>query len=435
MSTNAQSAPTAGGGPWLSIVGIGEDGPAGLGKTALGAIAAAEWVFGARRHLELLPTHLDGQGAQQRREPWPQPFDLAFERVFSLRGSAVCVLASGDPMWFGAGAKLAARLAPGEYRVLPALSSTQLAAARLGWPLQDATVLRPVSADPPLAPELALTRVRLHLADGARLLILSADARTPGLLAELLRGDGWGASVLTVFERLGGPAERRREAAADHWAESDIDPLNLIAVVCRAPAGWRPRPRRTALPDDAFSHDGQLTKRDVRALTLSRLAPGPGELLWDVGAGCGSIGIEWMRSEDGCRALAIEPDAGRRGMIAHNAAALGVPELVVVAGRAPDALADLPAPDAVFIGGGLTAAGIAERCWAALRPGGRLVANAVTLQSEAALAALRAEIGGALTRVQAADAAPLGRFDGWRPAMPITILAATKPGDESLVET
>jgi precorrin-6Y C5,15-methyltransferase (decarboxylating) len=338
-------------------------------------------------------------------------------------------------MWFGAGAKLAARLAPGEYRVLPALSSAQLAAARLGWPLQDVTVLRPVCSDPPLAPELALTRVRLHLAGGARLLILSADAHTPELLAELLRGDGWGGSALTVFERLGGPAERRREAAADHWTETDIDPLNLIAVQCRAPAGWRPRPRRTALPDDAYAHDGQLTKRDVRALTLSRLAPGPGELLWDVGAGCGSIGIEWMRSEDGCRALAIEPDAGRRDLIAQNAAALGVPELAVVAGRAPGALADLPTPDAVFIGGGLTTAGVAERCWAALHPGGRLVASAVTVQSEAALTALRAAIGGALTRVQVADAAPLGRFDAWRPAMPITILAATKPGDERLVET
>lgn len=428
MSTNAQSAPTTASQPWLSIVGIGEDGLSGLGADAEGAIAAAAVVFGARRHLALLPARLPGQRAHQRREPWPQPFDLAFEHVLGLRGTPVCVLASGDPLWFGAGARLAARLAPGEYRVLPALSSAQLAAARLGWPLQAATVLRPVCADPPLAPAAALARVRLHLADGARLLILSADAHTPGLLAALLRADGWGASLLTVLERLGGPAERRIEATAQAWPEADVDPLNLIAVHCRAPADWVPRPRRCALPDDAFSHDGQLTKRDVRALSLSRLAPGPGELLWDVGAGCGSVGIEWLRAEDGCRAIAIEPDAARRALIVRNAAALGVPELLVVAGRAPAALADLPAPDAVFIGGGLTTAGVAERCWAALRPGGRLVANAVTVQSEAALAALRAQLGGTLTRIQVADAAPLGRFDAWRPAMPITMLAAIKGG-------
>jgi precorrin-6Y C5,15-methyltransferase (decarboxylating) len=436
---NADSSPPLGpqteASPWLSIVGIGEDGLAGLGAAALDALAAADVVFGARRHLALLeqalPAPVAARAIGQRRVPWPQPFDLAFEQVLALRGMPVCVLASGDPMWFGAGAKLAARLTPGEYRVLPVLSSAQLAAARLGWPLQAVSVVRPVCADPPLAPELALTRVRLHLADGARLLILSADAQTPVMLAELLRVDGWGASVLTVFERLGGPAERRIEATADRWAESDIDPLNLIAVECRAPAGWLPRSRRCALPDNVYTHDGQLTKHNVRALTLSRLAPGPGELLWDVGAGCGSIGIEWMRAEDSCRAVAIEPDAKRRGMIAQNAAALGVPELVVVAGRAPQALAELPTPDAVFIGGGLTTADVAARCWAALRPGGRLVANAVTVQSEAALAALRAEIGGTMTRVQVAEAIPLGRFDGWRPAMPITILAAIKPEDQA----
>ncbi|WP_295879888.1 precorrin-6y C5,15-methyltransferase (decarboxylating) subunit CbiE [uncultured Thiohalocapsa sp.] len=428
---NAQSSATAGPRParppWLSIVGIGEDGLDGLGDPARAVLAAAEVVFGARRHLDLLPACLTGQCRAQRREPWPQPFDLAFERVMALRGRPVCVLASGDPLWFGAGARLAARLDAGEYLVLPALSSAQLAAARLGWPLQDMTLIRPVSADPPLAPEVALARVRLHLADDAKLLILSADARTPGLLANLLRGDGWGGSRMTVFERLGGPAERRLEASADDWAGPDIDPLNLIALHCRAPAGWVPRPRRCSLPDDVFRHDGQLTKRDVRALSLSRLAPQPGALLWDVGAGCGSIGIEWMRAADGCRALALEPDGHRRELIRQNAAALGVPELVVVAARAPEALADLPTPDAVFIGGGLTTPGVAEGCWAALRPGGRLVANAVTMQSEVALAALRAEIGGELTRVQLADAAPLGRFDGWRPAMPITIFAAIKP--------
>ena len=411
--------------PWLSIVGFGEDGLAGLGAAGLRAIAAAAVVFGAKRHLALLPERLDGQCEHQCREPWPQPFDVAFERVLALRGTPVCVLASGDPMWFGAGAKLAERLQPGEYRVLPAVSSASLAAARLGWPLHEVRVLRPV------APErlIGLARVRLHLADGMRLIVLSADQETPGLLAALLRGDGYGASRLAVFERLGGPAERRIDATADTWAEQGIDPLNLIAVHCRAldrSAGAPTWARRCALPDDAFTHDGQLTKRDVRAVTLSRLAPRPGELLWDVGAGCGSIGIEWMRADDGCRAIAIERDAKRRDMIGQNAAALGVPDLRIVAGRAPVALAGLPAPNAVFIGGGLTAPSVAERCWAALRPGGRLVANAVTLQSEAALVALRAQIGGELTRVQVARAEALGRFDGWHQAMPVTVLVAVK---------
>ncbi len=432
---NAQSpspsAAGAGNAPWLSIVGLGEDGFDGLGEASLHAIAAAEVVFGARRHLALLeqapPAQLSRRAARQQRQAWPQPFDLAFQRVLALRGTPVCVLASGDPMWFGAGAKLAARLAPGEYQVLPALSSAQLAAARLGWPLQDVRVLRPVCADPPLTPETALARVRLYLADGVRLIVLSADARTPGLLADLLQRDGWGASTMTVFERLGGAAERRITATAASWCEPDIDPLNLVALHCRAPADWTPLPRRCALPDAAYRHDGQLTKRDVRGLTLSRLAPQPGERLWDVGAGCGSIGIEWLRAEDGCRAIAIEPDAERRALIRQNATALGVPELVLVAGRAPEALADLAPPDAVFIGGGLTVPGVVQHCWQVLRPGGRLVANAVTVQTEAMLAALREELGGALTRLQLTEAAPLGRFDGWRPALPITIFAATKP--------
>ena len=432
MSINPQSGPLAAVGsaaaPWLSIVGIGEDGLAGLGAAAHRAIASAEVVFGASRHLALLEQQALAAPARpgQRREAWPQPFDVAFERVLVLRGTPVCVLASGDPMWFGAGAKLAERLAPGEYLVLPAVSSAALAAARLGWPLQDVRVLRPV------APErmLGLARLRLHLADGVRLIVLSADAATPGQLAELLRDDGYGASTMTVFERLGGPAERRIEASAEAWSDAEIDQLNLIALQCRAAeptTGPPARARRAALPDDAFTHDGQLTKRDLRAVTLSRLAPRPGELLWDVGAGCGSIGIEWMRADDGCRVIAVEPDAGRRDLIRQNAVALGVPDLEIVAGRAPEALDGLPAPNAVFIGGGLTASGVAERCWAALRPGGRLVANAVTLQSEVTLVALRERIGGELTRVQLAVAAPLGRFDGWRHAMPVTILAANKP--------
>jgi precorrin-6Y C5,15-methyltransferase (decarboxylating) len=405
--------------PWLTIVGIGEDGLAGLAEPARRALNEAVVVFAAARHLELLRPPPDGQ----RREPWPRPFDTAFERVLALRGEPVCVLASGDPMWFGAGSRLAECLDPGEYRVLPAVSSAALAAARLGWAIQDVAVLRPVAPDR----MLGLARVRLHLADGARLILLSADRETPALLAAMLRGDGYGASRMTVFECLGGPAEQRIEDTAAAWSDSPMDQLNLVALECVAAPEVPRLSRRVALPDQAFLHDGQLTKRDVRAVTLSRLAPLPGELLWDVGAGCGGICIEWCRAGDGCRAVAVEPNADRRGLIAHNAAALGVPDIELIAGAAPDALEGLAEPDAVFIGGGLTAPGVAERCWAALRPGGRLVANAVTLETEQALMTLRARIGGELTRIQVSDAAPLGRFETWRPALPVTILTAAKP--------
>lgn len=399
--------------PWLTIVGIGEEGLAGLGDEARRAIAEAVVLFGGKRHLALTPVR-----PGQERIQWPHPFATAYELLLQRRGTPVCVLASGDPMWFGIGGSLGQRLAAEEMRVLPAVSSISLAAARMGWALQEVRVLpahgRPIDA------------VRLHLGQGVRLLLLSADGQTPNRLAALLDTSGYGESRLWVFERLGGPAERRIEGRASQWPPVDCDPLNLIAVECRAGAGCQPLSRRCTLADDAFRHDGQLTKRDIRAATLARLAPMPGELLWDVGAGCGSIGIEWMRADRGCRTLAIEPDASRGLLIEQNRLALGVPDLVLVAGRAPEALAGLEPPDAVFIGGGLTADGVAAACWEALRPGGRLVANAVTVQSEAFLAQLRGRIGGELTRLSVAHAEPLGRFDGWRTAMPVTILTAFK---------
>lgn len=398
---------------WLSIVGIGEDGLAGLGEEARRVLDEARVLFGGERHLGLIPERAD-----QQRLPWPSPFSAAYARVLAHRGHPVCVLASGDPMLFGIGGRLAEHLPPEEMRVLPAPSSVSLAAARMGWAVQDVRLV-PAHGRP-------LERVHLYLAPGARLLVLSADGRTPGQLAALLTARGFGDSRLTLFERLGGPAERRLEGHAARWPQEPCAALNLIAVDCRAGPEARPLSRRCGLPDDAYAHDGQLTKRDLRAATLARLAPLPGELLWDVGAGCGSIGIEWMRADGGCRAIAIEPDAARRALIEHNRAALGVPDLVLIAGRAPGALEGLEPPDAVFIGGGLTTEGVAEGCWAALKPGGRLVANAVTLQSEAYLVDLRGRIGGELTRISVAHAAPLGRFDGWRAAMPVTLLVAVK---------
>lgn len=407
---------------WLTVVGIGEDGLSGLGCEARAAIEAAALVFGGKRHLALLPA----QTGQQHR-PWPRPFARAYDQVLAHRGELVCVLASGDPMFYGIGSQLAERLPLDELRVLPAPSSTSLAAARLGWPLQQVRVV-PAHGRP-------LARVALYLAEGTRLLVLSADSETPAALARLLVARGYGASQLSVFGRLGGAEETRRDGVAACWLgnTSDVDRaapdpmLNLVAVHCHADPGTRPLSRRSALPDTAFEHDGQLTKRDVRALTLARLAPQPGELLWDVGAGCGSIGIEWLRAESSCRAIAIESRPERCGFIERNRDRLGVPELELIAGQAPVALAGLATPDAIFIGGGLTVDDLVEQCWQALRPGGRLVANAVTLQTESALVAWRERIGGELTRVSVAQAEPLGRFDGWRTARPITLLSVEKP--------
>lgn len=397
---------------WLTVVGIGEDGYAGLGKAARRALLAAEQIVGAPRQLELLPPCI-----RAARQSWPSPFSLA--PVLERRGNAVCVLASGDPMLFGVGASLARQVADGEMQVLPAPSSYSLAAARLGWPLQEVTLLSVV------ARPLAALHAQIHA--GQRLLILCNDGSSPAAIAALLRARGFGPSRLTVLEHLGGPLERRIDGLAESWSIDEVAALNLLAVECLADADAVRLPLTCGLPDEAYRHDGQLTKRDVRAITLARLAPTPGELLWDVGAGCGSIGIEWMRAHPSCRAIAIEADDGRQQLIQHNRDALGVPALQLVAGAAPQALAGLEPPEAIFIGGGVTVAGVLEQCWQALKPGGRLIANAVTLQSEARLVAFREQHGGELTRISVAQAQPLGDFDTWRSALPITMLQVRKP--------
>jgi precorrin-6Y C5,15-methyltransferase (decarboxylating) len=397
---------------WLTLVGIGEDGYAGLGEAARQALGEAQWLVGSARQLALLPADLPGQA-----ELWPSPFSL--EAVLARRGTPVCVLASGDPLFYGVGASLARQLPAAELRVFSSPSSVSLAAARLGWPLQEVTVLSLV------ARPLAALQALLH--PGARLLLLSNDGASPAAVAELLRERGFGPSRLTMLEHLGGASERRIDGLASDWALPRAAELNLLAVECVAGADARLLPLTPGLRDELYQHDGQLTKRDVRAITLARLAPQPGELLWDVGAGCGSIGIEWMRAHPACRALAIEADAGRQAHIQYNRDALGVPGLQLVAGRAPEALVDLAAPDAIFIGGGVTVPGVLEQCWASLKPGGRLVANAVTLQSEAALVAWREQVGGELTRISVAQAQPLGGFDTWRSALPITLLEVRKP--------
>ncbi|WP_223594007.1 precorrin-6y C5,15-methyltransferase (decarboxylating) subunit CbiE [Pseudomonas sp. A-R-19] len=400
--------------PWLTVVGIGEDGFKGLGKNARHALLNASRIIGGQRQLDLLPACIRGE-----RQLWPSPFTL--EAILTRRGDPVCVLASGDPMFFGVGASLARQLPAAEMLTLPAPSSCSLAAARMGWPLQDVVTLsvvaRPVAA------------LNAHLSSGVRLLVLSNDGRSPAAIAALLRERGFGPSRLTVLEHLGGEAERRVDGMASGWDDALIADLNLIAIECIAEPNTLRLSRLAGLPDSAFQHDGQLTKRDVRAITLARLAPVPGELLWDVGAGSGSIGIEWMRAHPSCRALAIEADAGRQALIEHNRDALGVPGLQLVRGSAPQALAGLERPDAIFIGGGVTREGVLDTCWAELKPGGRLIANAVTLQSEMTLMTWREQHGGELTRIHIAQAQPLGDFDTWRQALPITLLDVTKPFD------
>eukprot|EP01133_Synstelium_polycarpum_P000910 gene910-1033_t len=398
--------------PWLTVVGIGEDGFKGLGRNARHALLRASRIVGGQRQLDLLPVCIRGE-----RQVWPSPFSL--EPVLARLGEAVCVLASGDPMFYGVGASLARQVPADELLILPAPSSVSLAAARLGWPLQEVVTLSVVAR--PMA------ALNAHLASGVRLLVLSNDGQSPAAIATQLAERGFGASRLSVFEHLGGPDERRIDGIARDWPGEPIAALNLLAIDCVADANTARLSRLAGLPDSAFRHDGQLTKRDVRAMTLARLAPMPGELLWDVGAGSGSIGIEWMRAQPSCRALAIEADEGRQLLIEHNRDALGVPGLQLIRGTAPHALNGLEAPDAIFIGGGVTRDGVLDTCWQHLRPGGRLLANAVTLQSEMTLMAWREQHGGELTRIHVAQAQPLGGFDTWRQALPITLLEVIKP--------
>jgi len=397
--------------PWLTVVGIGEDGWRGLSRHARQALLAADTIFGAARHLALLPARIGGE-----RRAWPTPFTIA--PVLEHRRERVCVLASGDPMMFGVGTTFARELAAGEFCVVPAPSSLSFAAARLHWALQDGAVVslvgRPVAA------------VEMQLHPGARIFVLGSDASSPAKVAELLTKRGFGASRLSVFEHLGGEQERRFDEVASAWQARDVAALNLVAIECVAENHALRLPLTPGLPDDAYQHDGQLTKRDVRAITLSRLAPEPGELLWDVGAGCGSIGIEWMRSHSSCRAIAIEADSQRQRLIEHNRDALGVPGLQLIEGEAPGALTGLPQPDAIFIGGGVTAPDMLDTCWSHLKKGGRMIVNAVTIQSEATLIAWRALHGGEMTRIGVAHAQPLGAFDTWRQALPITLLHSVK---------
>lgn len=397
---------------WLGIVGIGEDGAEGLSPLARRMIEAAAAVFGGRRHLALAAPHVKGEAVE-----WPSPFTI--EPLLARRGTPTVVLASGDPFLFGVGNVIARHVPPAEYVALPATSAFSLAASRLGWPLAEVTMLSLHGR--------SIDLVRPHLFPGARILALTSDAAAPTAIAALLCGSGFGPSRLFLLEAMGGADERMRDSRAASFAMEAINPLNTLAIAVEAEPGARILPRAAGLDDALFETDGQITKREIRALTLSALAPRPGECLVDIGAGSGSVAIEWMLADRRCRAIAIEPRGDRAARIRANAAAFGVPGLDVVEGAAPDALAGVSEPDAVFVGGGLSRPGVLAAALDLVRAGGRLVANAVTLETERVLLGVHEERGGRLIRIAIDRAAPLAGMTAWEPARPVLQWSWTKP--------
>jgi precorrin-6Y C5,15-methyltransferase (decarboxylating) len=399
--------------PWLNVIGIGDAGLASLSATARAIVEAGEVLVGGERHLAMVPEHM---GERLR---WRRPLEATLDDLEALRGRRVVVLASGDPMWFGVGELLVRRFAFSELRVLPAPSAFSLVCARLGWPLAEVACLSTHSR--PLA------SVRRHIAPGVRLIVLSRDGATADAIAHMLVEAGFGPSRLWVFEHLDGSAERSAEGIAASWPATEFASLNTVAIECIADPAAAIQARTPGLPDEAFESDGLLTKREVRAATLARLMPCARQRLWDVGAGSGAIAIEWLRAAEGAGAIAVEQDPARCATIARNAERLGTPELTVVQARAPDCLAGLAAPDAVFVGGGVGAPAMLETCWRMLRPGGRLVANVVTVQGEHRLLTWQAANGGELLRIEVARLDQLGSYHTWRPLLPVTQLAAHKP--------
>ncbi len=399
--------------PWLTILGITDRGIDSLTPTAQTLLTQAHLIVGGDRHLKDLP-------AETKTLRWSSPIQTSIDELLTHRGTPVCILASGDPLCYGIATTLLKQIPFEEMQIIPHLSAFTLATARLGWSTPEVETLSLCGRSPDL--------LRAALYPNAKILILSADRTTPHKVVDLLNQSGYGETEITILEHLGGPQERQFTQRAHPWTVPDCAPLNTIALHCPPQSNLSilnsqfsiPTSRLPGLPDTLYHHDGQLTKAEIRSLTLCALAPYPGALLWDVGEGCGSIGIEWMRTHPRCHAIAIESNADRLVSIAHNAQNLGVPNLQIIAGRAPDALVNLPQPDVIFIGGGLTRSGVFDACWNALSPGGRVVANGVTLESEAKLFALQQQYGGKLTRVMIQRAEPIGTFLGWKSLSPIT---------------
>lgn len=386
----------------IVVVGVGADGMAGLASSSRSELQCARVVYGSARQLALLDSTVTAE-----RRPWPSPMLPALRSL----GDDVHVVASGDPLLHGIGTTLIRMYGPERVRVVPHVSSVTLACARMGWGTADVEVISLVTA----APHTAVRR-------GGRAVVLSRDAGTPAELAALLVASGRGASRMSVFEQLGGPAERRHCLSADEWdaaPPSGVDDLNVVAV------DYLPDERVWFAPDSAFEHDGQLTKHGIRAVTLAALSPRPGEVLWDVGAGSGSIAIAWAGSLSGCAAVAFERDDVRRGRIRRNVTAFGV--RVDVRGAAPSGFDGAADPSAVFVGGGITEPGVLDGCLDRLPRGGRLVANVVTAESELLVMQRYSSLGGELRRFQHYAGEPLGAFTGWRPAMPITQWVVRKP--------
>ena len=397
---------------WLTIIGVGDDGLESLSEKSHAILRHASLIVAPDRMLS------SDDYPQAEVHLWSAGFETVMELLRERRGTPVTVIATGDPMHFGIGATLAKFFGADEMLVVPSLSAFSLAAARLGWALQDVDCISIHGRSP--------ARLANFLSPNRRILALTSNAATVREAAEILAANGYGASKLTVLEHIGGASERRVPLNVENAKRHRGADFNTLAIECVADLDVRVLPSVPGLPDDAFQHDGQLTKQEVRAASLAALAPFPNAILWDVGAGCGSISIEWLRAARGTRAFAIEDNATRRAMMVHNSIALGVPDLKIIEGRAPHALVGLAQPDAIFIGGGVTEPGLFEVCFEALKPGGRLVANVVTVEGEMKLIAYAQTLGGQLSRIAVSRAEAVGKFMAFKPMMPVTMLTIIK---------
>ncbi len=410
---------------WLCVIGIGEDGWDDLSADARDLLYESEIVLGGERHLKMLPKDWEGE-----RIVWSSPIREAVSKIVSWRPEdsasvqKVAIMASGDPLCYGIATKLLRHLPIEEIWIKPALTTFSLMCSRIGWSLPDVETLT-IHGRP-------LEMLHPFVQPGAKLLVLSKGEESPEQAAKLLCERGFGKSIITVLEHLGGRKERQFSGPADSWNHPEGAALNAMAIECIPESNATILSRIPGLPDEAFFHDGQLTKREIRAVSLSRLMPVVDQVLWDVGAGCGSVAIEWMRTSPRCRAVAIEKSKSRLKLIEQNSQELGVPMLQIISGSAPEVLADLPAPDAVFIGGGLSSGNLLQTCWTALKPGGRLVANAVTLEGEQKLLQWQNEnagksgASGDLTRLSISRAEKIGKFQGWKEMRSVIQLAVIK---------
>lgn len=398
---------------WLTIVGMGEDGEESLAASARHALQNAEVIVGSKRLLAKLSDH------KAERLEWPQPFSAAIDRIKPLQGRSTVILATGDPLNYGVARKLLEFIPAAEMLIIPHLSAFSLAAARMAWSLPDCDTLTLHGRD--------IANIEAFIQPECRLIVLTADGASVRLICNRLVARGFGSSDITVLENMGGASERVTSFTATVCPATDFSPLNTLAIHCKASAGANILARIPGLPDDSFQHDGQLTKREVRAASLAALAPAPDQLLWDVGAGCGSIAIEWMRASRGCEAIAFEQNEQRLAMIAANADRLGAPRLRIVAGEVPTTYEGQPEPDAVFIGGGIAIPGTFEKAWDRLKPGGRMVANVVSIEGEMHLYDLQEKHGGELVRLDISMLHRIGPLRSMKPRMPVTQWRCVKP--------